>query len=174
LPLLPADIAIIQDEHGRPTASGAWTQRVRTIPEISLSHSEGLTVALVGDGAAGRRFGVDVQAVRELQADFETIAFLPEEQRLLEGTPEPMRSEWLLRLWCAKEAVAKALGRGLIEGPRSVRILSLNVQTGVVGAMAQGKLAEAVPEAAGRQLQTYTARERSWVVATAIFEKRSS
>lgn len=175
LELLPADIEITQDEHGRPIAAGAWTQRLGVVPEVSLAHSEGMAIALVGNGSNGQHFGIDIQTIRELKADFETIAFNAAELRLLDGMAQAMRAEWMFRLWCAKEAVSKALGRGLIEGPASVRILSLNMQNGMVTAAPQGKLAEAAPMAKGRELPAWTVREGALVVATAIYdEKRAS
>ena len=36
--------------------------------------------------------------------------------RLLTALPPDLRQEWALRMWCAKEAVGKALGRGLSAG----------------------------------------------------------
>jgi phosphopantetheinyl transferase len=173
LELLPADIEITHDEHGRPMARGPWTQGLRTVPEISLSHSEGLAVALVGDGGDGRRFGIDVQALRELAPDFETTALTAEERRLLNAVPQSIRAEWLLRLWCVKEAISKALGRGLIGGPGNVRILELNTQTGRVEAMPHGDLAAAVPEASGLKMPAHTAREGAYVLATAMYQKRT-
>ena len=172
LALLPADIEIVQDEHGRPAAQGPWVRQLPSAPEVSLSHTEGMAVALAGDGRNGRRVGIDVQLVRELKPDFETLALTVDEQRILNAVPESIRAEWLVRLWCAKEAVAKALGRGLMEGPLSVRVLHLNTQTGVVGARPAGKLAEAVPDSAGRELTAFTAREGRYVVASVVYEKR--
>jgi acyl transferase domain-containing protein/phosphopantetheinyl transferase len=173
LALLPADVEIVQDEHGRPVVQGPWVQQLPAAPEVSLSHTEGMAVALAGDGKHGHRLGIDIQQIRDLKPDFETLALTTDEQRILNTVPPSTRPEWLLRLWCAKEAIAKALGRGLMEGPLSVRILSLNVQTGIVGAQPAGKLAEAVPEAAGKELQAYTAREERYVVASVVYEKRT-
>jgi phosphopantetheinyl transferase len=174
LDVLPADIEILQDEHGRPMAKGPWTQALRAVPELSLSHSEGVAVALAGDAAGGRRFGIDIQAIRKLTPDFESTALITEEQRLLNAVPQSTRTEWLLRLWCVKEATSKAAGRGLIGGPGNVRIHNLNTQTGVVRATVQGELAAAVPEASGLELPAYTTREGDYVVAVAIFQKRTS
>jgi acyl transferase domain-containing protein/phosphopantetheinyl transferase len=174
LNLLSADIEIIQDEHGRPMAQGSWTQQLRPVPELSLSHSDGLAVALAGDAAGGRRFGIDVQSMCKLTPDFEPTVLTTEEQRLLNAVPQSIRAEWLLRLWCVKEATSKAVGRGLIGGPSNVRILNLNTQTGVVQATLQGELAAAVPEASGLELPSYTTREGDYVVATAIYQKRTS
>jgi phosphopantetheine--protein transferase-like protein len=174
LELLPADIEITQDEHGRPTAQGLWTQQLFAVPELSVSHSERLAVALSGDATGGRRFGIDVQAIRKLTPDFETTVLTAEEQRLLNVVPQSIRAEWLLRLWCVKEATSKAVGRGLIGGPGNVRILDLNTQTGGVQATLHGELAAAVPEASGLKLPAYTAREGDYVVATAIYQKGPS
>jgi len=174
LALLPADIEIIQDEHGRPMAQGPWTQRLPRVPELSLSHSGGLAVALAGDGSDGRRFGIDVEAIRELTPDFETTVLRADEKRLLNAVPQSIRAEWLLRLWCVKEAVAKALGRGPVEGLSDVRILDLCTQTGRVEANLRGDLAAAVPEASGLKLSVYAARDGAYVVATALYEKRMS
>ena len=173
LELLPADIEIVQDAHGKPMAQGPWLQRLGAPPELSLSHSEGLAVAMAGDGGDGRRFGIDVQAIRQLTPEFEATILNADEQRLLHGLPPPVRTEWLLRIWCAKEAVSKALGRGLIGGPGNVRILDLDSQTGGVVATPHGDLAAAVPEASGLRLAAYTAREGAYAVAAATYEKRT-
>jgi phosphopantetheinyl transferase len=173
LQLLPADIEISHDEHGRPMAGGSWTQRLRSVPQVSISHSERTAVAVAFDGSQGMRCGIDVQAVRNLAPDFEASVLSNDELRRLEAVPRPRRAEWILRLWCAKEAVSKALGRGLIEGPGSVRILALDAHTGVVTATPQGKLAAAVLEASGEELLAYTGCEGAHVFATAIFEKRT-
>lgn len=175
LELLPADIEITQDEHGRPGVAGAWTRQLSVLPQISVAHSEGMAVAIAGNGGEGQHAGIDIQAVRELQPGFEEMAFDAAELHLLDGMPQAQRAEWIFRLWCAKEAVSKALGRGLMEGPSSVRILSVNVQNGMVTAAAQGKLADAVPKAAGRELTAWTVREGAFVIATALYdEKRAS
>ncbi len=164
LQLLPADIEIAQDEQGRPIAQGPWTQHLRSIPEISLAYSEGIVAAIAGDGSSGRRLGIDVQTIRDLNPDFETSALTSSEQQLLQGMPQSIRAEWLLRLWSSKGAVSKALGRSIVDGPHNVRIASLNKQTGDVVAT----------EGSGKQLLVSTAREGAYVVATAIYELRTS
>jgi phosphopantetheinyl transferase len=174
LQLLPADIEIAPDEHGKPLVAGPWTQQLRAVPHISITHSENVAVALAYDPAQGLRCGIDIQAVRVPSPDFETSLLTAPEQRQLDTVPQAVRDEWILRLWCVKEAVSKALGRGLVEGPSSVRILSLDSRTGVVAATPQGQLAAAVPEASGQRIVAYTGRERAHVFATAIFETRTS
>jgi phosphopantetheinyl transferase len=162
--LLPADIEIAPDENGRQIAGGPWTRQLRAVPELSLSQPEGMAVALVSEGGNGRGLGIEVQAMRELNPDFETFALTAGEHQLLNGMPQSIRAEWLLRLWCAKGAVSKALGRNFAGEPRSVRILSLDPQTGVVGAT----------DASGESLLSYTTRDGIYVIASATYEKRTS
>ncbi len=170
LELLPADIEIVQDEHGKPFAQGSWLKRLRTAPGLSLTHSNGTAVAVAGNGNSGS-FGIDIQAIRELASSFVNVAFTSDERLLLANISESNRPEWVLRLWCTKEAVAKALGRGLLEGPSSVRIISVDAKTGIVRAAPSGKLAAEVPQALQSELVTYTAREGEYVFATSFYER---
>jgi phosphopantetheinyl transferase len=173
LNFLPADIEIAQDQFGRPVAHGSWTRHVPAIPELSIAHCDGLAVALVGDGVDGQRVGIDIEKIRELEPGFEGLVLNTQEHSLLDALPQAVRAEWLLRLWCVKEAISKALGRGLMEGPGSIRISSLDPRTGLVSAHPNGKLADAVPEAAGQTLQSYTVRDSAYVAAIALYGKKS-
>ncbi|HYI92559.1 MAG TPA: beta-ketoacyl synthase N-terminal-like domain-containing protein [Bryobacteraceae bacterium] len=170
LTLLPADIEIAQDEHGKPTATGLWTEQIPHVPDLSISHSGKLAAAVVCDGSK-QRIGIDVQMIRELTADFEDIVLTSDEKQLLASVPQGMRQQWLLRMWCTKEAVSKALGRGLIEGPSSVGIIGLDVRTGIVYSRPEGKLAAVTSGAALREMPCYTAVEGACVVAIAVTER---
>jgi acyl transferase domain-containing protein/phosphopantetheinyl transferase len=172
LHLLPADIEIGQDEKGRPTAKGLWTQHVPAVPRLSLAEAGKIAVALVDDGSSERTVGIDVQVIRELEPDFEGSALTPEEQHLLNVVPPSLRVEWLLRICCAKQAVSKALGNDVLGGFLSVRIGGLNLETGEVDVTPEGKLA--VPAASSGQLRSYTARHGDYVGATAVYEERTS
>jgi len=174
LNLLPADIEITQDEHRRPIAGGAWAHQLRAVPELSLSHSGGAAAAVVCEGGAGRHVGIDIQAVREMKTDLEAAALNPSERALLNALPDHLREEWILRLWCVKEAVSKALGRGLMEGPSSVRILDLDAQTGMVHAAPHGQLADAVPGAVGQRIRASTLREGSYIASIAVYQERTA
>lgn len=173
LELLPADIEIAQDEHGRPIAQGSWTGKLTAVPTLSLMHSNGMAVAVIGHGANGQGIGIDLEVIRELTPGFETVAFTAEEQRLLAPIPAQIYTEWALRLWCAKEAVAKAVGRGLLdEGPHSIRIQSFDLGTGIVSVALQGRLAEISPDLGGTEIAAYTVREKDYIVASALYERK--
>jgi acyl transferase domain-containing protein/phosphopantetheinyl transferase len=174
LDLFPADIEIGQDEYGRPIVGGPWTQGLPTVPRLSLTHSNGIAVAIVGHESDGTYLGIDLEAVRELPSSFESVAFVEDERPLLAVIPQSARTEWILRLWCAKEAIAKALGRGLLDGPQSVRIQAFDLRTGMVIVVLQGKLAEAFADFIDSELLAYTAREGDYVIASTLCQRKLS
>ncbi len=106
----PAAIALTRDVHGQPRLAAPLAG-----VGVSWSHSgEGLLVAC-GDGSD---VGVDLERLRprpRAQALAQRF-FHPGEADWLLGLPEAMRGFAFVRLWCAKEAVLKAHGRGLAFG----------------------------------------------------------
>ncbi len=171
LELCPADIEIAVDENGNPLPDGSWVVDVKDIPVVSISHTEGLSVALAGFHPDYQRIGIDIEQVRQRKPGFNRIVFDVEEQSILDSLDESIKEEWQTRLWCAKEAVAKALGRGLIEGPQSLSVRELDSDTGVVGVVLGGKLAELFPEFTGARIIVYTLRDGDYIVATSICER---
>jgi phosphopantetheine--protein transferase-like protein len=169
--LNPADIDITADEYGNPLPSGPWTDDIENVPAVSISHTDGLSVAVAGFQPSNQRIGIDIEQIRQRKPEFERLAFVSEEQSLLHSLDEPSREEWITRLWCAKEAVAKALGRGLIEGPQSLAVQELHQHTGVVEVILRGKLAELFPEFAGTRITAHTVRDSNYVAAISICER---
>ena len=87
------------DEHGRPWSPGV---------SFNVSHSGTLGVIALAEG--DRRIGVDVEQVRA-DTDVRALArrfFHPDEAAAIAG-----RRDAFFRCWTRKEAVVKALGRGL-------------------------------------------------------------
>lgn len=170
--MFPADIVIGKDEHGRPVAQIAGAGPVSILPELSMAHTNGLMVALVAAPEAGLRPGIDIERVQERPLEFIGIAFDSEEQGLLAGLDGRERDERVARFWCAKEAVCKALGKGLIEGPRSLSVRSFDAESGDVTVVLGRKLAELFPDLEKTELIVYTAQEGDLIVATTLCERR--
>jgi acyl carrier protein len=80
-----------------------------------------------------------------------------------------LRQEWALRMWCAKEAVGKALGRGLTAGLLAFHITRVDRASGTIEvALRDGALAQC-PQLRGKSLHVYTARESDFVFSAIIY-----
>lgn len=105
-----ADLRLVRDAHGRPRMA---------LPheglDASWSHSgEGLLVAF-GEGVV---LGVDMEWRRPRPRALELAQryFTADEVFWLTSQTPSQRENAFLRLWCAKEAVLKAHGRGIAFG----------------------------------------------------------
>ncbi|MFI0793374.1 4'-phosphopantetheinyl transferase family protein [Micromonospora rubida] len=105
-----AEIQVGRDAAGQPLVHAGDAAEL----PVSVSHAGDAVVV------AARRagpVGVDVEAHRELPAvALARRWYAPEEAAWLADRPAERRAEAFLLLWTAKEAVGKALGRGLRDG----------------------------------------------------------
>jgi len=170
LRLAPADVEVLPDALGRPVVRGAWTARVGSVPAVTLSHSNGVAVALAAL-EADRLIGIDIESVSRRRPGFEKAAFTPRERELLASLDDERRLEWHLRLWCAKEAAGKALGRGLADGLHAFEVKAAELEAGAVRLALGEALRAAAPELGGREIVTYTSREGDYV-SSAVVETR--
>jgi phosphopantetheinyl transferase len=138
-------------------------------PLVSVSHSGGAAAALVGDPAACGGVGIDIERPGRKRPGFEQAAFTGQEQRLLSSLGDA--AQWPLRLWCAKESVAKAVGLGLLGSPTSLVAQGIDPGTGTVELVLAGELARRRPDLADVRLTARTFREHDLVVATSILSR---
>jgi 4'-phosphopantetheinyl transferase len=101
-----ADIELRVTAQGRLLLDPSWGV------DFSTSHDEGLAVIAL---ATGRRVGVDVERVRDLEdaLDMAATHMTRREAAGLRSLPPASRSRAFLVLWTRKEAIVKALGAGL-------------------------------------------------------------
>jgi 4'-phosphopantetheinyl transferase len=145
----PGAVPLARAEHGKPyLAAGCGL-------EFNLSHSR--QVVLVGLSRA-QPLGVDVEAglrrrpVLELARRF----FSPPEAQALADLEGPLQQSAFLHLWSCKEAVVKALGRGLGFGLARMTFgldargdpTGLNVIDASAGAAAEWQIVRLAPEPA--------------------------
>jgi phosphopantetheinyl transferase len=95
---------------------------------VSISHTEGhvfCAATASGEDAHGprRALGVDLGAVEPRSDAFLDTFFTDEEQWLVRDCEPPYRARCANLVWCAKEAVLKALGLGLDADTRWVSCL---------------------------------------------------
>jgi phosphopantetheinyl transferase len=165
-----ANIEIVPDPYGRPRAEGAWTARLPTQPVISIAHSQGTAVTLA-TLHPGQLVGIDLESLNHRREDFEVIAFSPDERNLLDALPGDLRQEWALRMWCAKEALGKALGRGLSAGLLAFHIIGAEPSSGMMCLELQAGALGHFPQLRGQYLNVYTARESDFVFAAVIYQQ---
>jgi phosphopantetheinyl transferase (holo-ACP synthase) len=143
-PVFPAEITLGNDEHGRPeVVAGPGRGR-----PLSISHASWVGAALCGpEGGPG--LGIDVEPVASRSPSAVGVAFTGAEQALLRaasdgagatggdagdaGDDPGIGDEWLTRAWAAKEAAAKATGRGLAGRPHDLPVSAVDGERLLVG-----------------------------------------
>ena len=110
-----ADIDILAEEFGRPVLSDKWPQGWGSPPRISIAHKDGRAVAIAGSRALYDGVGIDIETIEDRPESFVEAAFTPRERALIARAAGERRAITMTRIWCAKEAVGKALGRGLSD-----------------------------------------------------------
>ncbi len=110
-----ADIEIMTEASGRPVLSDRWPEAWGPPPHISIAHKDGCAVAFAGSSALYAGVGIDIETIAERPENFIEAAFTSHEQGLIYRAAVEKRSLLLTQIWCAKEAVGKAMDRGLAD-----------------------------------------------------------
>lgn len=99
------ELVIAPDDYGKPRLAE---------PSIAFNGSESAGTALFAVAKAGE-IGVDIEALRPERADLRIARryFHPEEVRKLESLPGDAQPGAFFAVWTRKEALVKAVGRGL-------------------------------------------------------------
>ena len=181
--LLPADIAIVADSFGKPEVCGPALEHLGASFSVSIAHTDGAAMALSSEPARG--IGIDLERLDRRRGDYERAAFHEAERAFLSGvaagsdgpdagwprTDDDRRAahrERALRLWCAKEAVAKALGRGLMGSPLNLERRGGDHGLERVDLVVAGSLARALPHRIDRPVPAFVTRQADWIVSAAL------
>ena len=114
----PDRVRLVEAEHGRPELAATHASTLA----FNWSHSGERAVVAIGHAL---RPGIDIERLRPRPRALEIAEryFDPEEAQWLLAMEGGLRDQAFLELWTAKEAVLKALGRGLAFGLHRLRIL---------------------------------------------------
>jgi 4'-phosphopantetheinyl transferase len=109
----PADLRYAREEHGRPYLDAA------DAPAFNLAHSDAYALLAL---ARGTEVGVDLEAPRTVARREQLLArfFVDGERAAIAAAHDPERL--LLHAWAGKEAVVKAIGRGIAYGLARVEL----------------------------------------------------
>ncbi len=143
-----ADVEIFADDAGKPYAIGAWNDYLQLKLDIAIAHTSQFVIALAATNA---RIGVDVESVsRDLSGEFTAGVFTPVELELAASAVNPSQS--VIRFWCAKEAVSKALGTGIRYSPKELVISGYQAEAGTLAVRLTGAWEEAFRKLKGRDI----------------------
>ncbi|MEU7041741.1 beta-ketoacyl synthase N-terminal-like domain-containing protein [Streptomyces varsoviensis] len=120
--IYPAEIAVRNDESGRPVVYGVHGRAVDGVV-VSIAHCAETGVAI----ARRCPCGIDVEEVTDRPRSTVEAACATEELALLDGLTRAGgdgAAVWFTRFWAAKEAVAKACGTGLRGRPADYRVVA--------------------------------------------------
>ncbi len=155
--LRPAEIEILPDDRGAPVVVGEALDSLAEPAVVSLTHSHGVAAAIAALGASG--VGIDVEQRQRRPEGFAEAALREAERALLDPLGADVAEEWLLRLWCAREAAGKALGAGLGGGAGAPRAVALDPARQTV-----------LVDVSGSSVLVWTGLEDDLVVASAVLD----
>ena len=156
-----ADIQIWADDSGKPHALGAWGDYLSVKIDIAIAHTSQFIVALA---AANARIGVDVESVaRDLSEEFTNGVFTPDELELAAQAANPAQA--IIKFWCAKEAVSKALGTGIRYSPKEMTVTDFHSDSGAIAMRLEGAWLEAFKAFKGRDIRVTTRLLRDHALA---------
>jgi len=144
-----ADIQIWRDDSGKPHAIGAWGDYLTAKIDIAIAHTSQFVVALAASNA---RVGVDVESVsRDLSEEFTAGVFDEDELEIATSAANPAQA--IIRFWCAKEAVSKALGTGIRWSPRELNVTSYQPDSGLLTIRLEGAWLGSFKKFRGRDIE---------------------
>ncbi|WP_233840280.1 4'-phosphopantetheinyl transferase superfamily protein [Dyella sp. 2HG41-7] len=115
---LSADaVAFVEGEHGRPELAEPWNRHL----QFNWSHSGDIALVALARGIVP---GIDVERLRPRAHAMEIAErfFHPDETSALTALDDAQRDQGFLQLWTGKEAVLKAMGRGIAFGLDRLRL----------------------------------------------------
>ncbi|HEY9712283.1 MAG TPA: polyketide synthase dehydratase domain-containing protein, partial [Chroococcales cyanobacterium] len=116
-----ADIVIQSAPSGQPLAAGPLFYAIGWAPHISITHKNGLAMAVAAHPASCAGVGIDLEPIVHREPSFERLTLTASESEALKPFTDPAERDCLLTVfWCAKEAVGKAIGVGLSNNPKSL------------------------------------------------------
>lgn len=111
------DVVLVDGEHGRPELAEPWSGMLR----FNWSHTGDTALVALARSVAP---GVDIERLRSRSRAMQLAErfFHPEEAAALASLDTTARQRAFLQLWTGKEAVLKAMGRGIAFGLDRLRL----------------------------------------------------
>ncbi len=123
----PASFSIVNNEAGKPEVISSDNIDIN----ISISHKRNIAIAMA---STEKNVGVDIEEIRERDQAFTDLA-LHESEKLLFNSFHN-KGEWITRIWTAKEAYGKYIGKGLNGNPKKYTVSSIEGDTLIINSIA--------------------------------------
>ena len=139
-----ADVSILTGQHGQPIVH----LQEGTAPHVSLSHKGLQAVGIAGEPSRVQGVGIDMEPLVPMDAGVIQDAFDERELGVIQSAAQASGEaalNWYLGAWCSKEAVGKALGRGVLGGPRCLELTAIDRASGRFSVALRGAMAQAFP-----------------------------
>jgi phosphopantetheinyl transferase (holo-ACP synthase) len=162
-----ADVEVVTEETGRPAARVADGKA----PLVSLTHKGFAAAAVAAEAMLFRGVGIDMEPLTGMDAGVRADCFTAAESAVIRSAARSTGERedwWYLSAWAAKEAVGKALGRGIVGGPRAVEVLAMDASTGRLSLGLRGAMADAFPEYATVKIEAHLRRRDAHVLALCL------
>jgi phosphopantetheinyl transferase len=159
------DIEVEEDGHGHYIVKGSWIQEIGEAPCVSLANSNGTGAAIASERGSG--CGIHLANLDTAAEIIEHMHLSPEEHNRLKSHQLAQDIEWLVRLWSAKHAMAKALNGVLSDQPKDFKLLTLDKQSGRIELSISDKRSAEVAQFAESPLAVHTFSHGGIIVAIA-------
>jgi phosphopantetheine--protein transferase-like protein len=157
-----ADVQIWADDSGKPHALGDWSAFLTARLDIAIAHTSQFVVAVA---AANARVGVDVESLsRNLSEEFAEGVFTHDELETAASAANAAHT--IIKFWCAKEAVSKALGTGIRYSPKELNVTSFQADSGELTIRLEGAWLEAFKTFRGRDINVSVRSIRDHALAS--------
>ena len=166
LTVCPADIEIVTDALGHLTADGTWKPRLPTPLSLSVVVSNNAIVAVV-EHQTRDIGGVDAMVLDRLEDAHKRPDLSHDDMHVLTSIAEGDVAAWVPRIQAAKQAVAKAIGREIVDDRNAFELHTLDAASGTVQIRLGDNLAHQIGTKLGSIVTVFTSRDGDVVMATA-------
>lgn len=109
----PAALTIHNNAVGCPEVQAA--SRLESLPiKVSIAHKSGIAVA---KASASEAVGIDIEEIKPRDSGFIDMVISAQEKQFMPAHIDV--NEWITRVWVAKEAYGKSIGKGLQGSPKN-------------------------------------------------------
>ncbi len=171
LDYLQADIELWPEEHGRLIVGGAWCASLPQVPLVSVANVKDRAVALATLPDAALYLGIQIAQADDHAHVTGRAVLDTNELNVLQRLSAETHDQRHVLGWCAKDAVARALGFDLAAAPQAVVIMDVDARRNLVSVALRGELAAAYPDLGPSNLIVYARSYDDLIVATTLCER---